>query len=85
MVTLKIDETRLLSTIALIENHLDGAVADYESGDMDNVAFIEDLAYVHKMLELASTGGWSALRPDEYVERIGKRREQLAKERKDED
>lgn len=85
MVTLKIDETRLLSTIALIENHLDGAVADYERGSVENVEFIEDLAYVHKMLELASTGGWSALRKDEYVERIAARRAQLAKERKDED
>ena len=83
MITLKIDETRLSSTIALIENHLDGAVADYERGDVENVEFIEDLAYVHKMLELASTGGWSALREDEYVERIGKRRAQLAKEKKE--
>ena len=78
MVTLKIDETRLTSTIALIENHLDGAVADYESGNVENVAFIEDLAYVHRTLEIAVTHGWSALRNDEYVERI-----RVAKEKKE--
>lgn len=83
MITLKIDETRLASTIALIENHLDGAVADYEEGDIENVEFIEDLAYVHKMFEIATTHGWSALHQDEYVERIAKRRAQLAKEKKE--
>ena len=72
MVTIKVDESRLLSTIALIENHLDGAVSDFEQGQVDNVAFIEDLAYVHKILEIAITHGFSALRPDEYVERIEK-------------
>ena len=78
MVTLKVDETRLLSTIALIENHLDGAVADYERGSVDNVEFIEDLAYMHRLLNIASTHGWGALIKDEYVERIKAEKERRA-------
>ena len=77
MTILKLDENRLIATIALIENHLDGAVADYEEGRVDNVEFLEDLAYMHKQLERASTYGWSGLRKDEYVERI-----RIAKERR---
>ena len=76
MITIKIDETRLISTITLIENHLDGAVADYEKGKVDNVDFLEDLVYVHKMLEKASTHGFSALSGDEYEERMKKAKEE---------
>lgn len=76
MVKLKIDETRLLSTIALIENHLDGAVSDYESGGVENVEFLDDLIYVHRLLTIASTHGFSALVPDEYEERMNKAKEQ---------
>ena len=83
MVTLKLDENRLAAVIALIENHLDGAVADYEHGDVDNVDFLEDLAYMHKQLNRAATCGWSELVGDEYVKRIAARREQLAKEKKE--
>lgn len=70
MTTIKIDETKLLSTIALIENHLDGAVSDYELGWVDNVDFLLDMIYVHKTLLSASTGGWSDISPNEYEERI---------------
>ena len=77
MIKINIDENRVLSTIALIENHLDGAVSDYEQGGVDNVEFLEDLAYTHKVLEIALTHGWAALREDEYVERIKKAKEEL--------
>ena len=70
MVTIKIDETRLLSTIALIENHLDGAVSDFEQGQVENVEFLDDLIYVHRLLNIASTHGFGALVPDEYKERM---------------
>ena len=76
-----IDEKRVSSTIALIENHLDGAVADLENGMVDNIGFLEDLAYMHRVLEIVSTGGWATLREDEYVARINKVKES----RKDED
>ena len=79
MVTLKIDETRLLSTIALIENHLDGAVADFENGGVDNVEFLDDLIYVRKLLTIASTHGWSALSKDEYEERMEDAKKRLGK------
>ena len=75
MTTIKIDETRLISTIALIENHLDGAVADFEDGQVENVDFLDDLVYVHKILEMASTHGFSALTLDEYEERMKKAKE----------
>ena len=75
MIKIKIDETRLLSTIALIENHLDGAVADFEYGQVENVEFLDDLVYVHKILEMASTHGFSALSGDEYEERMQKAKE----------
>ena len=77
MIWAKIDETRLTSAILVIENHLDGAVPDYENGDVENVEFLEDLAYVHEVLEYASTHGWSNLHKDEYVERIKKAKEKL--------
>ena len=83
MVLLKIDENRLTATITLIENHLDGAVADYENGNVENVEFLEDLAYMHKQLNRVATHGWSELAGDEYVKRIAARREQLAKEKKE--
>ena len=72
MTTIKIDETRLISTIALIENHLDGAVSDYENGDIDNVEFIDDLIYVHRLLTIVETHGFGAFIPDEYKERMDK-------------
>ena len=77
MVTIKIDESRLLSTIALIENHLDGAVSDFEQGQVENVDFLDDLVYVHKILEMASTHGFSALAGDEYEERMKKAKESM--------
>lgn len=75
MYKIKIDEERLLSTIALIENHLDGAVADFETGGIDNVEFLDDLIYVHRILVIASTHGWAALTPDEYEERMKRAKE----------
>ena len=77
MIWAKLDETRLTSTIALIENHLDGAVADYENGDVENVEFLEDLAYIHEVLTSVVTHGWSRFIKDEYVERIKKAKERL--------
>ena len=77
MVTIKIDESRLLSTIALIENHLDGAVSDFEQGQVENVDFLDDLVYVHKILEMASTHGFSAFVGDEYEERMNKAKESM--------
>ena len=79
MVTLKIDETRLTSAIALIENHLDGAVADFERGGVDNFEFLDDLIYVHRVLEIASTHGFAGLVPDEYAERMAKAKKELGK------
>lgn len=70
MTTIKVDENRLISTIALIENHLDGAVADFENGQVENVEFLDDLVYVHKLLTAASTHGFSLFSGDEYEERM---------------
>lgn len=78
MTVIKIDETKLLSAIALIENHLDGAVADFEKGDVENVEFLDDLIYVHKQLQRAATHGWSQMVPNEYEERMKKAKEARA-------
>ena len=81
MVTLKVDEERLTSTIALIENHLDGAVADFERGMVENVDFIDDMIYVHKILEAAQTHGFSSMVPNEYEERMTKAKAMTHEER----
>ena len=85
MVKVKIDETRLTSAIALIENHLDGAVSDFEQGGVDNVEFLDDLIYVHRVLEIATTHGFAALVPDEYAERMAKAKKELGNGVKEED
>ncbi len=70
-----IDENRVLGAIAVLENYLDGAVADYEDDQIENVEFIEDCIYVRHVLELVSTKGFSSLVPDEYAERVQKAKE----------
>lgn len=74
-----IDETRVMGAIAVLENHLNGAVADLEAGNVENIEFLEDCAYVHKLLE-AINCKWNALIPNEYEERITKyKKEHLRK------
>lgn len=69
MITLKIDEKKLIGAIAVLENYIDGALSDYERDMIEDNQCLEDSIYVHKILELASTHGFSALEPHEYTER----------------
>ena len=77
MITIKIDETKLTGAIGVLENYLDGAVVDYENGQIDeeNSLCIKDSIYVRKILTIASTHGFSSLIPDEYEERYNKANE----------
>lgn len=67
-----LDKERVLGAIVVLENYLDGAVADYENGQIDDndTTCLEDSIYVHKILDLVLTDGWKALSGDEYEERF---------------
>lgn len=71
-----IDNEKILGAIAVLENYLDGAVADYEDGQVENTGIISDCIYVHKILELILTHGFSSLEGDEYEIRFNKRKEE---------
>ena len=63
-----IDEEKILGAIVVLENYLDGAVADYVNGDVDNVSILEDSIYFHKLLRYVLSP-FSALVGDEYEEK----------------
>ena len=66
-----IDENKVLGAIAVLENYLDGALADFENGQIDDdmTCVLEDSIYVNKILNIILTKGWKALSGDEYEER----------------
>lgn len=70
MVKLKLDDERLLGAICVLENYLDGALADYLNGDIDEnmTMCLDDSIYVHRMLELARCP-FNAMVEDEYERR----------------
>ncbi len=68
-----VDETKILGAVAVLENYLDGALADFEDDQVENVEFLEDCIYVHRLLDLVLTHGWKALSGDEYTERFNKK------------
>ena len=68
---MKIDKTKINGAIVLLENYLDGALADLEQGNIDDIDMIEDCVYVHKLLEneLISIPFITQF-PSEYQERL---------------
>ena len=68
-IKIELDRERVVGAIALLENYLDGAVHDYENGDVDNSDFISDCIYVHKMLECVYNP-FKSIVGDEYEKRF---------------
>jgi len=64
-----IDENKILGAIAVLENYLDGALADYENNQIEETCCLEDSIYVNKILNIILTHGWKALSGDDYEER----------------
>ena len=67
-----IDDTKVLGAIVVLENYIDGALADYEDGQVENTTCLEDSIYVHRVLEFIATHGFSLWAGDEYQERFDK-------------
>ncbi len=65
-----IDKEKVTGAIVVLENYLDGAISDFENGDVENTAIIEDCIYAHRILDLVLTGGWISLENDKYEERF---------------
>lgn len=68
---MRIDKTKINGAITVLENYLDGALADLEQGNTDAIEMIEDCVYVHKLLENEMIGiPFIAQFPSEYQERL---------------
>lgn len=75
---MRIDKTKINGAITVLENYLDGALADLEQGNTDAIEMIEDCVYVHKLLENEMIGiPFIAQFPSEYQERLQKIKEKV--------
>ena len=74
MVKVNIDSDRVIGALVVLENYLDGALADFEDDMVEDNTALEDSIYVHKILERA-VSPFSCLIGDEYEERYLKAKE----------
>lgn len=75
---MKIDKTKINGAIVLLENYLDGALADLEQGNIDDIGMVEDCVYVHKLLENELIGiPFICQFPSEYQERLKEIKERV--------
>ena len=75
---MKVDKEKLHSAVMVLENYLDGALADLEQGDVENVEFIEGCVYTHKyLMSLIIDFPLLSLCSGEYEERFNKARKKV--------
>ncbi len=81
--TININKEKVIGAIVVLENYLDGALADFEEGSVDNTDIIEDCIYVHKKLELVYNPFLSFMGDlDDYEKRYFKEKDKRKKEKK---
>lgn len=68
MVKVNIDSNKINGALVVLENYLDGALADYENGDVEDNPIIEDSIYVHKLLK-NTLSPFNSLIKDEYEQK----------------
>ena len=66
------ETTNYWGAMAILTNYLDGAIADYENGSVDNDLLIEHSINALELLEATILGGSA----QEYRKRLNKAREQ---------
>ena len=71
MKNIKIDESKVLGAIVVLENYIEGALSDFENKDVENTSVLEDCIYIHRLLELVNCN-ISCLFEDEYKNRFDK-------------
>ena len=64
-----LDYDDYFGAVAVMENFLDGAVADYEQGDVENTALIEGCINAIKLI-YAMCNPWLLLGGNEYEKRM---------------
>ena len=64
--------------ICVMENYLDGAVADYEQGDVENDSLIWSCIETIKLIQ-GLYNPWLLLGGNDYEERMNKAKEKLGK------
>ncbi len=70
----KLKTENYLGAIAVLENYLDGAIADYENGDVENDSLIQDSIETIKLI-YALTNPILLYSVKEYEERMKKAKE----------
>ena len=71
MKRIELDENKIIGAIVVLENYIDGALSDYENGEVENTDVLEDCIYVHRKLQVASCL-FCSITQDEYKERFKK-------------